>query len=145
MTTRRRRGITHDPCPGCGSTDGRATNAVCPTCRALIADGRKYREHLQRVVKSGERVLFQLPDRGYATVGYFDVPAGADGAPDPLVAALGYHTITGLSPRGDWQHVVVGRAGQIEHDPHPEGGGLRDRRLIGVFVRTFDTDGGGLR
>lgn len=68
---------------------------------------------------------------------YFDIPAGED-APDALISALGYHTITGLSPRGDWQHVVVGRGGEIVHDPHPEGGGLRDRRLIGIFARTFE-------
>jgi hypothetical protein len=35
----------------------------------------------------------------------------------------GYHTISGVSPRGV-RHLVVGYNGKIVHDPHPEGGGV---------------------
>lgn len=72
MITRRKR-ISHDPCAGCGSKEGHLTNEVCDTCRELMADGKKYREHLKRVVKSGERELYQLPNRGYALAGYHHV------------------------------------------------------------------------
>jgi hypothetical protein len=35
----------------------------------------------------------------------------------------GYHTISGVSPRGV-RHLVVGYKGKIVHDPHPDGGGV---------------------
>ena len=34
----------------------------------------------------------------------------------------GWHLIIGGSPRGDFDHVVVGFAGEPVHDPYPEGG-----------------------
>lgn len=34
----------------------------------------------------------------------------------------GYHLICGKSPRGDFEHAIVGRNGEAVHDPHPEGG-----------------------
>ena len=46
----------------------------------------------------------------------------------------GYHLIQGKSPRGDWDHVCVGFRGEIVHDPHPDGGGLRTQDLYDVFV-----------
>lgn len=46
----------------------------------------------------------------------------------------GYHIISGDSPRGDWQHSVVGFEGEMVHDPHPEGGGLAEERTFDVFV-----------
>jgi hypothetical protein len=70
-----------------------------------------------------------LAPRGFM---YFDVPA--DGAHEDIVQALGYHLISGKSPRGDWTHTVVGKAGQIVHDPHPDGTGLRTVEMYGVFV-----------
>ena len=32
----------------------------------------------------------------------------------------GYHTIGGKSPRGNFNHSVVGQAGKPIHDPHPD-------------------------
>ncbi|MDF2508460.1 MAG: hypothetical protein K0Q52_2319 [Microbacterium sp.] len=45
--------------------------------------------------------------------------------------------LTGKSPRGDWQHCVIAsaRTGQILHDPHPAGGGLRSQDDVAVVVR----------
>jgi len=68
-----RKRVTRDPCPGCGSKDGRPTNEVCADCRDLITDGQKYRDHLLRVTKSGERIVYQFPERDYALVGYYGV------------------------------------------------------------------------
>jgi len=48
----------------------------------------------------------------------------------------GYHIISGDSPRGDWQHSVVGYEGEMVHDPHPEGGGLVEPHSFDVFVST---------
>jgi hypothetical protein len=55
------------------------------------------------------------------------------GAPAPI----GWHIITGTSPRGG-QHAVVGRDGRIVHDPHPHDGtgrGLADVNGYGVITR----------
>ncbi len=36
-----------------------------------------------------------------------------------------YHLLTGPSPRfPEFNHCVLGFAGEIHHDPHPDGGGL---------------------
>lgn len=53
-----------------------------------------------------------------------------------IVARLGYHLIIGKSPRGDYDHVVVGRAGQIVHDPREDanGAGLLNYRAFGLFI-----------
>ena len=32
--------------------------------------------------------------------------------------------VTGKSPRGDWNHVVIMRDWELVHDPHPSGDGL---------------------
>lgn len=40
-----------------------------------------------------------------------------------------YYIANGLGPRGN-QHSVVMRDGKLEHDPHPEGGGLLRLRSI---------------
>lgn len=66
---------------------------------------------------------------------FFDLPY--DGNSDEFLQALGYTIITGLSPRGEWDHCVVGYRGEIVHDPHPAGGGVRTRKYLGVFARTF--------
>lgn len=45
-----------------------------------------------------------------------------------------YHLISGLSPRGnDLHHSVVGKNGQIEHDPHPSRAGLANDRNEWTF------------
>ena len=46
----------------------------------------------------------------------------------------GYHVISGLSPRGDYYHSVVGECGKMVHDPHPSGDGLRTWESFTVFV-----------
>ena len=54
--------------------------------------------------------------------------------PDWIWIPQGYHIINGLSPRGDFHHSVVGKAGQMVHDPHPSGDGLRTRESFTLFV-----------
>lgn len=49
----------------------------------------------------------------------------------------GYHIISGKSPRGNWRHATVGFQGEIVHDPHPEGGGLKEIEAYEVFLRIF--------
>lgn len=36
----------------------------------------------------------------------------------------GYHLMSGRSPRGDFNHSVVGFKGRMVHDPHPSGEGI---------------------
>jgi len=67
---------------------------------------------------------------------YFDM--AIDGTPPDILRSLGYHVMTGKSPRGDWHHSVVGYRGEIVHDPHPDRSGLRSAELFGVFVQKFD-------
>ena len=38
----------------------------------------------------------------------------------------GWSLMSGPSVRGSWGHMVVAFDGQLFHDPHPEGGGLKD-------------------
>lgn len=45
----------------------------------------------------------------------------------------GVHLITGPSPRGNWLHTVVGRDGEIVHDPHPSGDGVLSVKSYEVF------------
>lgn len=48
---------------------------------------------------------------------------------------LGYHIINGGSPRGDFDHSIVGYRGEPVHDPHPEGNCiLRDIDTYTLFV-----------
>jgi hypothetical protein len=52
-------------------------------------------------------------------------------------APIGYHVITGISPRGG-RHAVVGKDGRIVHDPHPHDGtgrGLVKIDGYGVLTR----------
>lgn len=46
----------------------------------------------------------------------------------------GYSILSGLSPRGDWNHAVVALDGVVVHDPHPDGTGVRDRQEWTVFT-----------
>ena len=44
---------------------------------------------------------------------------------------------SGPSPRGtkEWhRHAVVWRNGEIVHDPHPAGGGLKEIEMYGLFI-----------
>lgn len=60
----------------------------------------------------------------------------ADQWHEDIIARLGYHLIIGPSPRGDYDHVVVGQAGAIVHDPREDanGAGLRSIRAFGLFI-----------
>lgn len=49
-------------------------------------------------------------------------------------APLGYHIISGKSPRGGCLHSVVGFCGKIVHDPHPSRAGLASVETFSVFV-----------
>lgn len=48
-----------------------------------------------------------------------------------------YYLIWGTSPRG-LPHSVIGRNGQIAHDPHPEGGGVNPITELVVFFPMFE-------
>lgn len=45
-----------------------------------------------------------------------------------------HHLIIGASPRGPFYHAVVGRAGEIVHDPHPSKSGLLTMNTYGFFI-----------
>lgn len=48
----------------------------------------------------------------------------------------GYHLIQGKSPRGEWDHVIVGQNLEPVHDPNPYGGcTLDDIRYYEIFVK----------
>jgi hypothetical protein len=51
---------------------------------------------------------------------------------------VGFHLIGGKSPRGDFWHSVVGHNGEMVHDPHPSGDGLRTIEDYTVFVALLD-------
>jgi len=53
----------------------------------------------------------------------------------------GWHLTVGTSPRGDFNHVVVGKAGKMIHDPHPSGVGLENAGTYIVFLADMDTVG----
>lgn len=57
-----------------------------------------------------------------------EVLAGGDFVP------AGYHLIGGQSPRGNFNHVVVGHNGKMVHDPHPDGDGLTTTSGFWIFV-----------
>ena len=49
----------------------------------------------------------------------------------------GYYIVSGKSPRFDCLHAVVGRDGNIVHDPFPGGGGIRSVDTFTVFCKEF--------
>ena len=52
-----------------------------------------------------------------------------------LNGVYGYHLIQGKSPRGDYDHVVVGLNGRAVHDPYPGGNCvLESQRYIIAFA-----------
>lgn len=46
----------------------------------------------------------------------------------------GYHLINGLSRNGDYWHAVVGKDGEIVHDPHPDGNALKEPKTFTIFA-----------
>ena len=58
----------------------------------------------------------------------------ADGSFEPR----GWHLIHGKSPRGDWNHAIVGYDGAGRHDPHLKGNGvLKTRESYTVFIKVI--------
>lgn len=54
-----------------------------------------------------------------------------------------YHVVVGPSPRGAYNHAVVGLNGKIVHDPHPDGGGLLDGAWVhGLFLKIYTPNKG---
>lgn len=58
------------------------------------------------------------------------------------VIPTGFHIISGPSPRGDFDHAVVGLGGRMVHDPHPDQVGLAKEEIWTVFIRRFLKQGG---
>ena len=73
----------------------------------------------------GDRTRFDWAnrlDQWLANFGLYALHfASTSGAPNVMPASL--HIMTGISPRGR-PHAVIGKAGRIVHDPHPEKSGL---------------------
>ena len=67
-----------------------------------------------------------------APYGYYTVDITTDGT-----IPQGWHLIAGKSPRGDFYHSVVGLDGEMVHDPHLSGDGLRTTEAFTLFV-TFN-------
>lgn len=44
-----------------------------------------------------------------------------------------YYLVTGQSPRGDFDHVVVFQNGKMVHDPHPSGDGILDQKAYATI------------
>lgn len=44
-----------------------------------------------------------------------------------------YYFVSGLSPRGNWFHVVIYRNGKMVHDPHPSGEGILEEEDFEVI------------
>jgi hypothetical protein len=53
-----------------------------------------------------------------------------------LFVPRGYHLINGTSPRG-LLHTVVGFAGEMVHDPHPDGSGLSEIDSYTIFSSLY--------
>lgn|GEM_PF-6414082 len=47
--------------------------------------------------------------------------------------------LIGKSPRGDFNHAVIGRGLNLFWDPHPEHTGIENIERVGVFIQCFDT------
>lgn len=47
-----------------------------------------------------------------------------------------YYLVSGPSPRGDFQHVVVYKNGKMVHDPHPSQDGVEKEQTIEVIRPT---------
>lgn len=43
---------------------------------------------------------------------------------DDIAALFGMYLASGKSPRGDWNHVVICRGGEVIWDPHPDRAGI---------------------
>lgn len=48
----------------------------------------------------------------------------------------GYHIINGESKNGDYWHSVVGKDGEIFHDPHPDGA-LKNQKTYTLFMKAI--------
>jgi len=62
-----------------------------------------------------------LWEQGYRLVQYDEYPT-KQGTDEPWD---GYVMVSGLSPRGDFHHVVIYKDGKLFHDPHPSQAGVK--------------------
>ena len=46
----------------------------------------------------------------------------------------GYYIASGPSPRGDWQHSCIYHGTELAHDPHPQGGGIKEVQWITILA-----------
>lgn len=70
-----------------------------------------------------------LSQYGYAWMRTSLAPGWEDRVPDV------YHTMSGPSPRGQGLgHMVVGRGGEMVHDPHPDGTGILAVETLGFVI-----------
>jgi len=70
-------------------------------------------------------LLNWLSTMGYSAVSFQVIPEYRDLWVDYIIKRTEYHLISGMSPRfPDTGHLVVGRNGEIIHDPHPSNDGL---------------------
>lgn len=86
--------------------------------------------------KSGTDWWYMLNDwlapRGFM---YMEFP-NAEDWPNDIRSRIGFHIMIGRSPRGDFDHCVVGKAGVVVHDPS-EGASsphLATLKAYGLFI-----------
>jgi len=78
-----------------------------------------------------EQLNHDLADRGFRFwLLMIKEPEGLENVWKPP----GYAILTGKSPRGDWNHAVICLDGEMVHDPHPDGTGVREPHVDWVFV-----------
>lgn len=82
--------------------------------------------HFIRVPDWWEALNNWLGERGLYVMDY---PTDAG-----LPWMAGYQLIYGKSPRGDFNHIVVGFEGAMVHDPHPSRDGLENIKGVYLFV-----------
>ena len=96
----------------------------------------------------GDSVFIQNVQRFLAEHGLYYAHVSPD---DPTIEAAFnqgevFHVIEGISPRGG-QHAVVGRNGEMIHDPHPQDGtgrGLVEVENYGLLCARMEHPSGGV-
>lgn len=69
---RRMRGWQKGPCPACKKGESHPTGDICDECSTTLALARKLkRQEAERLKRSTERIIVSVPDRAYATAGYY--------------------------------------------------------------------------
>ena len=78
---------------------------------------------------------------GNMGLAYFEYPISEQGIDKwkELFKSIGvpvYHEICGASPRGNFNHSVIGCNGQVIFDPHPSRSGLETISSYGFIIKT---------